>query len=109
MVDTPHAPPGSYWSPGETAGRAGRWVYRVLLAGEWTWIRILKWSLGLVVALLWLSGRRRNLARRLSAGYEMVARARERFPDLDVRLADAERASGGGRGQGRGIRRARGI
>jgi AsmA family protein len=39
--------------------RTGRFAHRVLIAGEWTWIRITAWALGLIVALvaaffLWL-------------------------------------------------------
>jgi uncharacterized protein involved in outer membrane biogenesis len=32
--------------------RAGRWAHGVLLAGEWTWLRITAWAVGLIVALI---------------------------------------------------------
>jgi uncharacterized protein involved in outer membrane biogenesis len=32
--------------------RGGAWTYALLLAGEWTWLRILTWTLGLLVALI---------------------------------------------------------
>src|ERR1700689_2461349 len=32
--------------------RSGAWAHRVLLAGEWTWMRILAWVVGLLVALI---------------------------------------------------------